>query len=74
MVEETQTKQPTAAEMKAENDAMEAEIVRKQKLAEMQRLAGKAVIAQPAEAVKPETNKEYRKRIEQELKAGKFND
>jgi len=76
MDEETskEPKEKTAAELKKENDEIEAELARKEKLRVQARMAGKAVIATPPVTPKPETNKEYRKRIEQELREGKYND
>jgi len=74
MEEETQTKEKTAAEMKAENDALEIEVARNEKLKARAQMAGKAVIATPPVVPKPETPKEYHKRIRQELQEGKYDD
>lgn len=61
-MENTTTPQPkTTAEIKAENDALEAELIRKQKLDEMQRMAGRAVVSprpeEPQETPKDRSKK-----------------
>lgn len=54
-------KQKTAAELKVENDELETQIIRRQKIEEMQRQGGKAILSVPE--AKPESPGEYAKRV-----------
>lgn len=61
-VNAVETKPKTAAELKLENDELEAQIIRRQKIEEMQRQGGKAVVSIP-EAPKAESHKDYAARL-----------
>jgi len=60
--EEIKQTQLEREKLKAENDAMDAEFLRAEKLRAQVRMAGKAVIT-PQEVVKEETPQEYARRV-----------
>ena len=76
MTDETpkQEERKTLEQIKAENDAYEAELIRREKLKQEALMAGTAGLRQEPAPAKPETPKEYRLRIERELREGKYND
>ena len=58
-------------QLKAENDKVDAELLRREKLKAEVARGGKSDAGQAAEKPKEETNKEYRDRIDKEMAEGK---
>ena len=70
--DDTETKTPSQL-LKEENDSLEKELIRQQKIRNEQLLAGDAG-GKVDSKLKEESPKEYRDRIDKEIQEGKHND